>query len=138
MKERTFKVTLRSTLLATLLPLALGSTAQTAQSAQSAGSLHGAIVRAQPAVALPAAITDSTPVASTTTATRGAPLDVPRFEAIATALVANGRIPGMAMAIIKDGKILSARGYGVTDLRDPQPIDAHTVFRLASLSKSAA
>ncbi|HQY49749.1 MAG TPA: serine hydrolase domain-containing protein, partial [Thermomonas sp.] len=135
MKERTFKVTLRSTLLATLLPLALGSTAQTAQ---SAGSLHGAIVRAQPAVALPAAITDSTPVASTTTATRGAPLDVPRFEAIATALVANGRIPGMAMAIIKDGKILSARGYGVTDLRDPQPIDAHTVFRLASLSKSFA
>ena len=70
--------------------------------------------------------------------TPGSPLDVPRFEAIASALVANGRIPGMAMAIIKDGKILSVRGYGVTDLRDPQPIDAHTVFRLASLSKSFA
>ena len=26
----------------------------------------------------------------------------------------------------------------MTDLRDPQPIDAHTVFRLASLSKSFA
>ena len=42
------------------------------------------------------------------------------------------------MAIVKDGRILSARGYGVTDARNPQPVDAHTVFRLASLSKSFA
>lgn len=137
MKERALRVTLRSTLLATLLPLALGSTAQ------DAGSLHGAIARPQAAAALPATLpaTDTASAATTSTTaamTTGSPLDVPRFEAIASALVANGRIPGMAMAIIKDGKILSVRGYGVTDLRDPQPIDAHTVFRLASLSKSFA
>ncbi|RZL51316.1 MAG: class A beta-lactamase-related serine hydrolase, partial [Variovorax sp.] len=64
--------------------------------------------------------------------------DVRRFEAVANQLVANGRIPGLAMAIVKDGRILSARGYGVTDARNPQPVDAHTVFRLASLSKSFA
>ena len=33
---------------------------------------------------------------------------------------------------------LSARGYGVTDARNGEPVDAHTVFRLASLSKSFA
>ena len=67
-----------------------------------------------------------------------APLDIRRFETIASTLVANGRIPGLAMAIVKDGRILSARGYGVTDARNPQPVDAHTVFRLASLSKPFA
>jgi beta-lactamase class C len=44
----------------------------------------------------------------------------------------------MAMAIVHDGHVLSARGYGVTDVSHPLPIDAHTVFRLASLSKAFA
>src|SRR5690606_35111433 len=30
------------------------------------------------------------------------------------------------------------RGYGITDVRNAEPVDAHTVFRLASLSKSFA
>jgi beta-lactamase class C len=65
-------------------------------------------------------------------------IDIQRFETIASMLVADGRIPGLAMAIVKDGRILSARGYGVTDARNPQPVDARTVFRLASLSKPFA
>ena len=48
------------------------------------------------------------------------------------------RVPGMAVAIVQGGRILSARGYGVTDVNNPQPVDAHTVFRLASLSKAFA
>ena len=46
--------------------------------------------------------------------------------------------PGLAMAIVQNGRVLSARGYGITDSRPPQPVDAHTVFRLASLSKAFA
>ena len=34
--------------------------------------------------------------------------------------------------------MLSARGYGITDTKAAEPIDAHTVFRLASLSKAFA
>lgn len=64
--------------------------------------------------------------------------DVTRFEAIAEQIVAGQRIPGMAMAVVHNGQVLSARGYGVTDTRAPQPVDAHTVFRLASLSKAFA
>src|SRR5690606_2788444 len=45
---------------------------------------------------------------------------------------------GMAMAIVQNGRVLSARGYGVTDISNPQQVDAHTVFRLASLSKAFA
>lgn len=64
------------------------------------------------------------------------PFDVRTFEEMARQIVANQRVPGLAVAIVKDGKILSARGYGVTDTLNPQPVDAHTVFRLASLSKT--
>ncbi len=60
------------------------------------------------------------------------------FEAMAQELVANQRVPGLAMAIVHDGKVLSARGYGITDVASAEPIDAHTVFRVASLSKSFA
>ncbi|WP_043958755.1 serine hydrolase domain-containing protein [Lysobacter sp. A03] len=64
--------------------------------------------------------------------------DVATFEAIAQQMVADQRVPGMAMAIVHNGEVLSARGYGITDVSDAQPVDAHTVFRLASLSKSFA
>lgn len=64
------------------------------------------------------------------------PFDVRTFEQMARQIVANQRVPGLAVAIVKDGKILSARGYGVTDTLNPRPVDAHTVFRLASLSKT--
>ncbi|WP_428992270.1 serine hydrolase domain-containing protein [Pseudoxanthomonas suwonensis] len=64
--------------------------------------------------------------------------DVARFEALAEQLVQGQRIPGMAMAIVHNGRVLSARGYGVTDVVRPQPVDSHTVFRLASLSKAFA
>lgn len=64
--------------------------------------------------------------------------DVRVFEAMAQDLVANQRVPGLAMAIVHDGKVLSARGYGITDVSHAEPVDAHTVFRLASLSKSFA
>lgn len=125
MKGRIRKHALQAGLIAALLPLAAGS------ANQDAVPSTGTILRAAGASAtdLPPAL----PAANATT-----PLDIARFEAIAETLVANGRIPGMAMAIVKDGRILSARGYGVTDVRAPQPVDAHTVFRLASLSKSFA
>src|SRR3546814_5230525 len=64
--------------------------------------------------------------------------NVCQFEAIAQELVANQRVPGLAMAIVQNGKVLSARGYGITDVSDAEPVDAHTVFRLASLSKAFA
>ena len=61
-----------------------------------------------------------------------------RMEVLAEALVSGKKIPGMAMAIVQNGQVLSARGYGRTDARSGQPIDADTVFRVASLSKSFA
>jgi CubicO group peptidase (beta-lactamase class C family) len=45
-------------------------------------------------------------------------------------------VPGMAVAIVKDGKILVAKGYGVSKLGDPRPVDEHTMFGIASITKA--
>ena len=43
--------------------------------------------------------------------------------------------PGLAVLVVRDGKTLVERGYGVTDLRTKRAIGGDTNFRLASLSK---
>lgn len=45
-------------------------------------------------------------------------------------------VPGMSVAVVRGGKIVYAKGFGVKELGKPDPIDPDTVFQLASLSKS--
>ncbi|TFW13704.1 serine hydrolase [Massilia arenosa] len=45
-------------------------------------------------------------------------------------------VPGMAIAIVKDGKVIAARGFGVRKLGDPAPVDGQTLFEIASNSKA--
>src|SRR5437016_1862591 len=52
------------------------------------------------------------------------------------ATVRDWEIPGVAVAIVKDGKVIAARGYGVRELGKPEPIDENTIFDAASLTKS--
>ena len=44
-------------------------------------------------------------------------------------------VPGMAIAIVKDGKVVAARGFGVRKLGEPVPVDGKTLFEIASNSK---
>lgn len=44
-------------------------------------------------------------------------------------------VPGLSLAVVKDGKVLLARGYGVRKLGDPAPVDARTRFGIASNTK---
>ena len=44
-------------------------------------------------------------------------------------------IPGIAVAVVKDGKIVKAQGYGVADLRTKTAVSPETVFKIASVSK---
>jgi len=43
--------------------------------------------------------------------------------------------PGCALSVIKDGKIIYKRGYGMADLDHDIPINTETVFHVASISK---
>lgn len=45
-------------------------------------------------------------------------------------------VPGIAIAIVKDGKVVTARGFGVRKLGEPAPVDARTLFEVASNSKA--
>ncbi len=47
-------------------------------------------------------------------------------------------LPGAAVAVVKDHRILFLKGYGVRKLGLPEQVDTHTVFRLASVSKTFA
>ena len=44
-------------------------------------------------------------------------------------------VPGIAVAVVKDGKVVVAKGYGVRRLGDPAPVTAHTIFGIASNTK---
>jgi CubicO group peptidase (beta-lactamase class C family) len=44
-------------------------------------------------------------------------------------------VPGMAVAVVHDGKIAYTKGFGVKDTRTGATVDTDTVFQLASLSK---
>ena len=46
-----------------------------------------------------------------------------------------GKVPGAAVAIIRDGKMVFERGYGMADLEAGVPVSPQTNFRLASLTK---
>lgn len=45
-------------------------------------------------------------------------------------------VPGIAVGIVKDGKLVVAKGYGVTNIKTHQKVDANTLFGIASNSKS--
>lgn len=45
-------------------------------------------------------------------------------------------VPGIAVAVVKDGKIIHAKGYGVRSLKTKQKVDENTLFGIASNSKS--
>ncbi len=45
-------------------------------------------------------------------------------------------VPGMAVAVVKDGHVVLAKGYGVRMLGEPAPVDSKTLFGIASNTKA--
>lgn len=51
-------------------------------------------------------------------------------------VLVEGKIPGIAIAIVRNDSVLVAKGYGVRELGKPDRVDENTVFDIASLAKS--
>ena len=45
-------------------------------------------------------------------------------------------VPGVAIAVIKDDKIVFAKGYGVREIGKPEKVDERTIFAIGSSSKA--
>ncbi|MGH9949451.1 MAG: serine hydrolase domain-containing protein, partial [Pyrinomonadaceae bacterium] len=58
------------------------------------------------------------------------------LEAYIASTLKEWEIPGAAIAVVKDGKIIVAKGYGVRELGKPGRVDENTIFDAASLTKA--
>jgi CubicO group peptidase (beta-lactamase class C family) len=63
----------------------------------------------------------------------GPPPDIDRYV---RAIMADYEVPGLALAIVKDGKVVVARGYGVRTLGGSDPVNEATLFGIASNTKA--
>jgi CubicO group peptidase (beta-lactamase class C family) len=45
-------------------------------------------------------------------------------------------VPGIAVAIVKDGKVVMEQGFGLREIGKPDQVDAHTLFAIASNTKA--
>jgi CubicO group peptidase (beta-lactamase class C family) len=59
----------------------------------------------------------------------------PGFDAYVKRVMETFTVPGLSVAIVKDGKVALAKGYGVRRMGDPAPVDAETRFGIASNTK---
>jgi len=58
------------------------------------------------------------------------------FDAYVQHVMTQWKVPGLAVAIVKDGKVVLARGYGVRELGKPGKVDAGTLFDIGSNTKA--
>ena len=63
---------------------------------------------------------------------------IAKLDALARAAVAEGDAPGIAVAVVQDDRLVHAAGFGLRNVDEAAPVDADTVFQLASLSKPIA
>ena len=62
--------------------------------------------------------------------------DLRSFDAYVAKAMTDWKVPGMAIAIVRNDSIVFAKGYGVRKLGDPTPVDPHTVFAIGSSTKA--
>ena len=66
-----------------------------------------------------------------------APAAPPRsFDARVEAVMKASEVPGAAVAIVEDGEVTLARGYGVRQLGSANEVDADTLFQIGSTTKA--
>ncbi|HEV8398607.1 MAG TPA: serine hydrolase [Gemmatimonadales bacterium] len=75
----------------------------------------------------------ASPLAAQRPTTPALPRD---FDAYVARVMSTFEIPGIAIAVVKDGRVLLAKGYGVRKLGDPTPVDDRTLFGIASNTKA--
>ncbi len=58
-----------------------------------------------------------------------------RVDSLIQAEMQKAGIPGVALAVIKDGKVVKKSGYGLANVETRTPVSSASVFKIASVSK---
>lgn len=58
------------------------------------------------------------------------------IDGLVTVAMQEWRVPGMALAIVKDGKVVHQKGYGLRDFTANRPVTSKTAFGIGSITKS--
>src|SRR5579863_2106942 len=64
------------------------------------------------------------------------PITAKQIDDLAGRTMETFGVPGIAIAVVKDGKVIHAKGYGVRSLSSRQPVDQNTLFGIASTTKA--
>ena len=65
-----------------------------------------------------------------------APPNLNGFDGFVEQVMKDWHVPGLAVAIVKDGKVVYARGYGYRDLKKEIKVTPDTLFAIGSCSKA--
>ena len=58
------------------------------------------------------------------------------LDAYTIQAVKDWKAPGLAIAVVKDGRVVFAKGYGVLELGKPAQVDTQTLFAIGSTTKA--
>lgn len=61
---------------------------------------------------------------------------IPELDRVFEAYQREQPTPGLVWGVVKDGRLVHVRSYGVQELDQRRPVDADTLFRIASMSKA--
>lgn len=101
----------------------------------SIASLAAAISCGGERAVLPVAPKDTTAAQPAPPITGPAVPGFAAFEQSVRDLMEKYKLPGGAFAVVRDGKLIYARGFGYADVENKKPVQPDALFRIASVSK---
>ncbi|MCW8085271.1 serine hydrolase [Sabulicella glaciei] len=63
---------------------------------------------------------------------------LPDLDALVEGMLRQTGVPGLSLAVVHRDRVIHLRGFGLREVGKPEPVDADTLFQLASLSKPVA
>src|SRR6185437_5602641 len=64
------------------------------------------------------------------------PPELTAMDAYILKSMVDWKVPGLAIAVVKDDRLVWARGFGLRKLGSPQAVDADTLFAIGSNTKA--
>jgi CubicO group peptidase (beta-lactamase class C family) len=65
-----------------------------------------------------------------------AQLNEKKLDAFVESVMRQFEVPGVSVSIVKDGTSVLAKGYGTKSIESGEPVDGHTLFGIASITKA--